>query len=76
MIVNYTARGDVFVAEKARLWAAPRVAEVGTARNYGLHPDGKRVAAVFSANPDGASDDSTHVTILFNFFDELKRRVK
>jgi serine/threonine-protein kinase len=75
MAVTYTASGDAFTAEKPRLWADQRLAEVSQARNYGMHPDGKRIAALMPAGSQASSKDATHVTILFNFFDELKRRV-
>ena len=43
---------------------------IGGLSNYDLTPDGKRLAAIL------ASDEAqTHLTVLFNFFDELRRRV-
>jgi hypothetical protein len=50
------------------------MAEVGPSLNYDLHPDGKRIVALLPAASSTGSKDSTHVTILFNFFDELRRR--
>ena len=75
MVANYSAKGDTFTPEKPRPWVEQRIAEVGLARNYSLHPDGKRVVALMPASASGDAKDATHVTILFNFFDELKRRV-
>jgi len=45
---------------------------VGT---YDLAPDGKRAAVVLNA--DGTADPKpiTHLTVLLNFFEELRRRV-
>jgi hypothetical protein len=42
---------------------------------YDAAPDGKRFAMVLY--PDGTADEKpiTHVTLLLNFFDELRRRV-
>ena len=79
MVANYTThsstQGDTFTAEKPRLWADQRMAEVGASLNYDLHPDGKRIVALLPAASPGGSKDSTHVTILFNFFDQLRRKV-
>jgi serine/threonine-protein kinase len=74
MTANYTVNGDVFVADKPRLWSETRMAEVGTAVNYDVHPDGKRIVALMPARDSGEVDSTTHVTILFNLFDELERR--
>ena len=74
MAVNYTVNGNVFDAEKPRLWSETRLAEVGTALNYDVHPDGKRILALLPAGDTAEVAPSTHVTILFNLFDELERR--
>jgi hypothetical protein len=71
MASTYTAKGDSFIAGTPQVWAeAPiRVAAVG--REYDLAPDGKRLAAIL-----GDDDEKlpTHLTVLLNFFDELRRR--
>ena len=75
MVAGYTAKGDAFAPERPRLWSETRLADGGMTLNYDLHPDGKRIVALMPAEPaDGKKPDS-HVTILFNFFDELRRRV-
>jgi eukaryotic-like serine/threonine-protein kinase len=74
MAANYTIKGDVFSAEKPRLWSEQRLGDVGNALNYTLHPDGKRIVAVMPAGSATGAKESTHVTIMFNFFDELRRR--
>ena len=41
-------------------------------RGFDLHPDGERIAGAFaSLAPTDAKQD--HVTLIFNFFDELRR---
>jgi hypothetical protein len=74
MVVDYTVDGASFVQGKARLWSDRQLFYPGTT-NLDLAPDGKRFA-VFTV-PEPARDDarSAHVTMLFNFFDELKRRI-
>jgi hypothetical protein len=42
---------------------------LSSGRAFDLHPDGTRVVGLLPA-------DSTRVTVLLNFFDELKRKVK
>jgi hypothetical protein len=76
MTANYTVKGDTFTAEKPRLWTDQRIAEVGASRNYDVHPDGKRIVALMPGSASGDVKEAPHVTILFNFFDELKRKVK
>jgi serine/threonine-protein kinase len=74
MTASYTIKGDVFSAEKPRLWSEQHLAEVGNALNYSLDPDGKRVVAVMAAGSSAGTKEPTHVTIMFNFLDELRRR--
>jgi len=72
MAAPYTISGDTFVPGKPRVWSTVHIAEIGTSRNYDVHPDGKRILALLPAESKGDS----HVTVLLNFFDELKRKVK
>ena len=75
-VTSYTTKGDTFIPEKPRLWSNTQIQEPNiTYWNLDLAPDGKRFA-VFP-RPDAAADrkSSVHVTVLLNFFDELRRRV-
>jgi serine/threonine-protein kinase len=73
MLVPYTAAGDAFQAEKPRVWSeTPVQRRPGTGASFDLHPDGARVAM---APATEATAGPTHVTLMFNFFDELKRLV-
>ena len=73
MVVPFVAAGDVFQAEKPRVWSETRVQlrplNAG-AGSFDLHPDGERVAM---APIREATAGPMHVTLLFNFFDELRR---
>jgi hypothetical protein len=40
-----------------------------------VSPDGKRFAVIPRAESTGEQKGSVHVTVLLNFFDELRRRV-
>ena len=71
MLVPYTAAGDAFQAEKPRVWSETPVQHRPlTGASFDLHPDGERVAM---APVTAATAGPTHVTLLFNFFDELRR---
>jgi serine/threonine-protein kinase len=75
-VVTYTTKGDTFIPDKPRLWSDVQIQEPNVVYwNLDLAPDGKRFA-VFPS-PDAAADrkSSVHVTVLLNFFDELRRRV-
>jgi len=74
-VATYTTKGDTFIPGKPRPWSGAQIAEPNVEYwNFDLAPDGKRIA-VFP-RPDAADDrkGSVHVTVLLNFFDELRRR--
>jgi serine/threonine-protein kinase len=75
MVVNYTVKGGSFVPEKPRLWSGKQLANTGTARNYDLAPDGKRFVVIMSADSAEPRETQSHVTLVVNFFDEVRRRL-
>jgi Tol biopolymer transport system component len=71
MVVPYTAAGNELQAEKPRVWSETLVqVRPNTGPSFDLHPDGERVAM---APVSAATAGPTHVTLIFNFFDELRR---
>jgi len=74
MVVSYSVEGNSFVPGRPRLWSDKSLLYFGTT-NLDLSPDGKRFL-VFS-RPEAAQGEKSalHVTMIQNFFDELKRRV-
>jgi hypothetical protein len=72
MGVPFAVAGDALQAEKPRVWSeTPVQIRPGTGEaSFDLHPDGERVAM---APVTGATAGPTHVTLIFNFFDELRR---
>ena len=71
MLVPYTTAGDALQAEKPRVWSeTPVQVRPGASTSFDLHPDGERVAM---APGTAATAGPTHVTLIFNFFDELRR---
>jgi len=74
-VVPYTASGDSFRADKPQLWSPGQFTDRGLGvYNFDLHPDGKRFA-VLKAPGTGQIAAVNKVSFIFNFFDELRRRV-
>ena len=57
------------------MWSAKQLANLGTAPNYDLAPDGKRFVVVMPAESAQPQEAQSHVTLVVNFFDEIRRRV-
>jgi Tol biopolymer transport system component len=74
MVVNYGVRGAEFSADKPRLWSDRRLFNQGVAPTFDLAPDGKRFAVMMLSGGDQPLPNQDHVTLLLNFFDELRRR--
>jgi serine/threonine-protein kinase len=72
MVAAYTAKGDDFVPGKPRVWSEKHFLD-RPFDTYDLAPDGKRFAVVLYA--DGTAESQPQLTVLLNFFDELRRRV-
>jgi hypothetical protein len=70
MAVSYSVNGDSFVHEKPRV----SIDKLG-GTYWDLAPNGKRVAVVTPVETPETLQPENEVTILFNFFDELWRRV-
>jgi serine/threonine-protein kinase len=73
MLTTYTVRGDTFVADKPRVWSDTRLANTGLTPNFDLAPDGKRFAVLMAGEGPEPPDVQGHVTLVMNFFDELRR---
>ncbi|HUB83446.1 MAG TPA: protein kinase [Bryobacteraceae bacterium] len=74
MVVDYKVTGDSFVPGKPRLWSEKQLSYPGNS-NLALAPDGKRFAVFPMPEADGLEKGTVHVTFLFNFLDELRRRI-
>jgi hypothetical protein len=75
MVSSYSTRGDLFVPEKPRLWAAKPLPESHLGQDFDFAPDGKRLAVQVLAPEPEERQPGIHVNFLINFFDELRRRV-
>ena len=71
MVSDYSVRGSSFEASKPRVWSKQRLFQTAFT-NFDLAPDGKQFAIVPDSN---ASPTEVRVTMLLNFFDELRRQV-
>jgi serine/threonine-protein kinase len=75
MMANYTVKGDSFIPQRPRLWYGKRIANVGDNWNLDLAPDGRRMVVLMPAEVADARESQSHVTLVMNFFDEVRRRV-
>jgi serine/threonine-protein kinase len=83
MVVDYTLEGDSFQASKPRLWADQRVGtyledgapfDVGSP-SFALTPDGKRIITWVPDEQPKEPKVNLRVTMVVNWFDELRRRL-
>jgi hypothetical protein len=74
-VTDYTASEDYFSPGPLRVWSTTPLGDLGVNSGYDLEPNGKRFAAVLDPEDAGASKPITSVTVLLNFFDDLRRRV-
>ena len=65
---------DSFVADKPRVWFGKQLANLGTAPSFDLAPDGKRFVVLMPAESPEPRETQSHVTLMLNFFDEVRRR--
>jgi serine/threonine-protein kinase len=72
MAVSYQTRGKSFVAGAPRLWSRVDLSDTGVLPNYDVAADG-RIIALVPATP-GVRQSQNHVTVMLNFFDEVRRR--
>ena len=69
MVTSYATSGGSFRAEKPRLLSDARFAPRAVGPSFDLHPDGDR----FVLAAADTQSRLNHVTLIFNFFDELRR---
>jgi serine/threonine-protein kinase len=75
MVAPYTVKGDSFIPGRPHEWFGKRLADVGMTPNLDLDPDGRRFIALMAAETTETRDNQSHVTLCWNFFDEVRRRV-
>jgi len=76
MAAAYAAKADSFATDKPRPWSKTQIFEISPPTwNVDPAPDSKRFAVFPRPDATGEQKGSVHVTVLLNFFDELRRRV-
>jgi hypothetical protein len=75
MVASYTVKGNSFVVEKPRVWSGRRLANTGVLGNFDLAGNGKHFIALLSAESQHPRETQSHVMLVTNFFDEVRRRV-
>jgi serine/threonine-protein kinase len=77
MVVPYTANDRSFVAEKPRQWSPAPLFRPNNNSLWDLDivQDGRRFVVLAPTEPSSKEPTTVHVTILLNFFDELRRRL-
>jgi serine/threonine protein kinase len=75
MVAPYSIAGESFHAEKPHIWSPGQFSIRGSEYSgFDLHPDGKRVAVLRA--PEAETGPALNkVTLMFNFFEELRRKV-
>jgi hypothetical protein len=71
MVANYVVRGSSFVADQPHAWAGRRLGVGGGLPSFDVAPDGSRIVGIFESEE---SDAETHLRVLLNVGDELRRR--
>jgi serine/threonine protein kinase/WD40 repeat protein len=74
MTVSYSLNGDKLILGEPHSWPGNRILRSGV-QNMDLAPDGKRFAILMAPEASTEQRSPGGVTILLNFFDELRRRV-
>jgi hypothetical protein len=70
MAVSYSVNAASFQPDKPRVLPDSRFRPLPVGRSFDLHPDGDRFALVKAPAVEARRD---HVTLVFNFFEELRR---
>jgi hypothetical protein len=70
-----TSKGDVFTPDRPRLWSSTPIFFPGSSPHADLAPDGKRFIVFPLPETPGDQKSSVHITVLLNFFDEVRRKI-
>jgi hypothetical protein len=73
MVANYVVRGSSFAADEPHAWAGRRLGVAGGLPSFDVAPDGSRVVGIFESEE---SKPETHLRVMLNVADELRRRVQ
>ena len=74
MVVDYVVKADLFEPGLPHRWSDSPIRSVAAVPNFDVAPDGARIFAFPAAEPSEGKTN-LHLTFVFNFFDELRRRM-
>ena len=75
MIVPSSEKNGAFVPGKPREWTSTRLADTGVINNFDVDPNGTRMLGLLPADPDAYRHHRNSVTVVLNFFEEVRRKV-
>jgi Tol biopolymer transport system component len=75
MVADYSVKEGAFVASRPRVWNGKQLVNLGTAIEMDFAPDGKRAVVLMPSESPEPRETQSHVTLVLNFFDEVRRRV-
>jgi len=75
MVAGYTVNGESFETGEPRTWSDKPVLRTQVTRNFDLAPAWKRMVVFPRTAENEGPQGSVHVTLVLNFFDELRRRL-
>jgi hypothetical protein len=73
MVVSYAIKDGQFVPDKPRPWSQFPVSNATGSKPFDTAPDGSVIA--FAPTEYERPKGNVHVTFLFHFFDEVRRRI-
>jgi hypothetical protein len=75
MAAPYRVANGTFVPGEPEAWSERQLLDLGELNTYDAAPDGNRLAVVLYADGTADQKPAASLTVLLNFFDELRRRV-
>jgi serine/threonine-protein kinase len=76
MVASYSVQSNAFIPQRPRPWYGKPIANVGDNWNLDLAHDGKRFVVLMPAEVMEARESRSHVRLVMNFFDEVRRRAE
>ena len=74
MVARYEYQNGAFVPGEPRPWTTLRLTDTGVFPNFDLAPNGRRVLALIPKTALAGERRSHEVTLMLDYFDELRRR--
>jgi Tol biopolymer transport system component/DNA-binding winged helix-turn-helix (wHTH) protein len=74
MVTRYKVANQTFIPGEPEVWSDKQLLDLGELNTYDAAPDGNRLAVVLYADGTADQKPASSLTVLLNFFDELRRR--